>query len=93
MTLDIPSMVDALQETGVYEKVTILDPATITTIAVDLAMTHSPNEYRNWLCLYAMRHGLSANRLAANVMVILGECGEWFPEIARRCSRQIPVGV
>jgi hypothetical protein len=89
LTPDIPVIIDALESTGVYKTVTLLDPVRITEIAVRLAMTYGPNEYRMWLSCYAAANQVESSELAVGVIAILAECGMWWPEIAERCRKQV----
>jgi hypothetical protein len=80
---DISALVDHLESEGVFEVASILDPATLTSVALNLTETRNPNEYGMWLRFYADAFQVDRNELAAHVLVVLSNCdGHVKPDIA-----------
>jgi hypothetical protein len=76
MNAGIRSIVDALEPMGVFDLATLLDPATITNVAIDLASCRDPNEYAVWLKIFSESYGVSTSALATDVLIVLSYCSD-----------------
>ena len=75
--LSITEVTTALEAKGVFDRANLIDPASITTVALSLANTATPNEYMLMLSLWAIHHQVSTTALAVDVLMVLAHAGEF----------------
>jgi hypothetical protein len=87
---DISGIVYALEAEGVFSAANLLDPATLTRIALNLADARSPEEYGLWVHFYADGYQVDVNDLAANVLIVLANCnGHVKPDVVEASRRHV----
>jgi hypothetical protein len=87
--IEINEIVDTLESTGVYDTANLIDPVSITKVALSLANTATPNEYIEMLGLWAAVHQVSTTDLAVDVLAVLARAGQFVgPIIATSAAAQ-----
>jgi hypothetical protein len=89
MTPDNAEITDVLEAAGAFKTATLLDPATLVSVAVNLASAETPDDYRIWLWYYAGAHQVDHLDLAEDILTVLSHCGQWWPLLAKRCKNEL----
>lgn len=88
--LSITEVTSALEAKGAFDHANLIDPASITTVALSLASMPNANEYALWLSFYAARYQVSTAALAVDVLIVLSHAAEYVgAAIAKAAGSQV----